>query len=51
MKLLALDIGGSSVKYGLVDPLDPEPAVYGGDFHGQSDAWVQATFTCGVPEV
>ena len=30
---------------GLVDELDPEPAVYGGDFHGQSDAWVQATFT------
>jgi hypothetical protein len=30
---------------GLVDSLDPEPIVCGGDFHGQSDAWVQATFT------
>ena len=30
---------------GLVDSLDLEPAVYGGDFHGQSAAWVQATFT------
>ena len=30
---------------GLVDALDSEPAVCGGDFHGQSDAWVQATFT------
>ncbi len=30
---------------GLVDSLDSEPIVCGGDFHGQSDAWVQATFT------
>ena len=30
---------------GLVDALDPEPVIVGGDFHGQSDAWVQATFT------
>ena len=30
---------------GLADSLDPEPTVYGGDFHGQSTAWVTASFT------
>ena len=30
---------------GLADSLDPEPTVYGGDFHGQSTAWVSASFT------
>ena len=29
---------------GLADSLDPEPTVYGGDFHGQSTAWVTASF-------
>ena len=30
---------------GLADSIDPEPTVYGGDFHGQSTAWVTASFT------
>ena len=30
---------------GLADSLDPEPTVYGGDFHGQSTAWVTTSFT------